>query len=400
MSVVDFALIRKSLRVSSYDANRYVLDKGNGKYYLISQKTHHLINGLKAAGSWEEAHRNFGKQEQVELSLDEFIGFVYKLLHIDAEEESGRRHSYLRLRLTVIPEKPAGILGEKLGFLFIKKSFFWLFGALALVNVAFFLFTTTGIPAESGGWTYLTVFLLFSFSIVLHETGHIAACRTFGARHGGMGVGFYFIFPVFWADVSGLWMLPRRERIITNLAGIHAQLFTNVILMILYLLIRQPVLLLAIDAIVLGTLFQLWPFMRYDGYWILSDILQTPNMLKTSWRHLKSLFLGWIGVGMSEKRDARTWSLVIYAFFNALLTIFYLLFVLVRYDEIVVHYPDVTGRLVWGLLKEQKMDISLLINYLIVTLFYYILIKKLFTIAGHYFRRQGWSLFRLHPFNT
>jgi putative peptide zinc metalloprotease protein len=69
----------------------------------------------------------------------------------------------------------------------------------------------------------LCLLVLYGCSI-LHEFGHAAAGKRFGATPGDIGFGFYFIAPVFFSDLSDVWKLPPKERIIVNLGGIYFEL--------------------------------------------------------------------------------------------------------------------------------------------------------------------------------
>src|SRR5207302_9571443 len=57
----------------------------------------------------------------------------------------------------------------------------------------------------------LLVFALGVVSAGFHEFGHAAACRYAGATPGGMGVGFYLVWPAFYTDVTDAYRLPRRD---------------------------------------------------------------------------------------------------------------------------------------------------------------------------------------------
>ncbi len=384
------------MRVGSYDGSRFVLYNGDGKYYLINKKTKVLVDSLINSSNWDEAYKLFLTGFGDELTLDEFKEFIYSVLHIDNNSESKTRKSYLRLRLTLLNEKIAGSLGGLLTFLFKKKFFLYVFVLLLITNVSFILSTTSDIAISKDGWAYLVIFSIYIFSIVLHEIGHISACRRFGAQHGGIGVGFYLVFPVFWADVTGLWMLPRKERVITNLAGIHTQLFMNMVVMAAAFITGQSFLIIAADFIAMTSIFQLWPFMRYDGYWILSDTLETPNLMKISTSKIKELLLEWFTKREKSTRSYKDWYLIIYAFSNAFLTILYILFVVTNHGEIVIHYPTVTWRLVTSLVNGHFVSSDLLVNYLIVTLFYYIVVKKLFDLLYKYIKSSKYQLFHLN----
>ena len=401
MNTLDFIALRDSLDVSNYDSVRCVLNNGDGKYYLINERTRDLVTKLKQANSWDEAYGHFMKDERADLTLDEFIKFIHSVLHISNHSDNpDTKKSYLRLRLTIIKKDLAAKLGDAFSFLFQRGSFFYALSILLFANLAFAFFTSRTISPPKDGWSYLIVTIIYIISVFLHEIGHISSCRKFGAKHGGVGIGFYLVFPVSWADVTGLWMLPRKERVITNLAGIYIQLLTNILIIAIYFITGKSYLLLAADLIFVTSLFQLWPFMRYDGYWILSDTLEAPNLMSLSANKFRSLVMEWSGNQPKRKKSSKDWYLIIYAFSNAFLTGLYILYVVVNHGEIVIHYPSVTEQLVISLINGHLTGSELFVNYLVVSLFYYIVIKKTVNFVSTRINLKGFHLFHLSSFKA
>ena len=114
--------------------------------------------------------------------------------------------------------------------------------------------------------------------IVIHELGHLAACAKYGATHGGIGLGIYWCVPAFYAEVHGAWLLPRRARAVVDVGGIYFQCAYVIVLGAMYLASGAPFLLSAIVWTHLLMLHTLNPVLKYDGYWLLSDLTGTPNL--------------------------------------------------------------------------------------------------------------------------
>jgi putative peptide zinc metalloprotease protein len=140
----------------------------------------------------------------------------------------------------------------------------------------------------------LTGYLLILLSVLFHEFGHLTACGYFRCPHGEIRLGLYLVFPVFHANVSAAWRLRRKERVVVDLAGMYFQLLLTIPASALFLLTRERLwllLLLELDGLIL---FSLNPFLRFDGYWLCSDLLGVPNLrsrsrllLKALWNRLK-----------------------------------------------------------------------------------------------------------------
>jgi len=155
--------------------------------------------------------------------------------------------------------------------------------------------TRTGLFSSIPASVYLIGYLVTFLSVLFHEFGHLSACQYFDCPHGEVRLGLYLIFPVFYANVSPAWRLERKARVVVDLAGMYFQLLVTIPASLLFHLTREPVwllLFLELDAMIL---FSLNPFLRFDGYWLCSDLLGVPNLrsrsqllLKTLWNRLLS----------------------------------------------------------------------------------------------------------------
>ena len=119
----------------------------------------------------------------------------------------------------------------------------------------------------------LIVLGLSLVSAVFHECGHAAGCRYGGARPGKIGVGIYLVWPVVLHQRHRL--LPavsRAGRLRTDLGGLYFNAVFMLALAGLYAATSAEVLLLVIAFTHLEMLEQLLPFVRFDGYFILSDL--------------------------------------------------------------------------------------------------------------------------------
>jgi putative peptide zinc metalloprotease protein len=111
-----------------------------------------------------------------------------------------------------------------------------------------------------------------------HECGHAAACRYGGARPGAIGVGVYLVWPAFFTDVTDSYRLSRRGRLRTDLGGIYFNGLCAVVLVGVFALTRAEVLVTAVLLVHMDALRQLAPFVRLDGYYIVSDLIGVPDL--------------------------------------------------------------------------------------------------------------------------
>jgi putative peptide zinc metalloprotease protein len=124
----------------------------------------------------------------------------------------------------------------------------------------------------------LLVAALSVASAVFHECGHAAGCRYGGARPGRIGVGIYLVWPSFFTDVTDSYRLGRAGRLRTDLGGVYFNLIFMLGLAGCYAVTANQVLLLTIAITHVEMLEQLLPFVRFDGYFILSDLIGVPDL--------------------------------------------------------------------------------------------------------------------------
>ena len=124
----------------------------------------------------------------------------------------------------------------------------------------------------------LLVAALSVASALFHECGHAAGCRRGGARPGRIGVGIYLVWPAFFTNVTDSYRLSRAGRLRTDLGGVYFNLIFILGLAGVYAVTSAKILLLVIAVTHLEMLEQLLPFVRFDGYFILSDLVGVTDL--------------------------------------------------------------------------------------------------------------------------
>lgn len=142
------------------------------------------------------------------------------------------------------------------------------FGAVAAATVGL-----VQAPASA-----LLVILVLLGAGMLHECGHVGACRYGGARPGPMGVGIYLVWPAYYSTVTDSYRLSRAGRLRTDLGGVYV----NAIVMAAggagWLATGEPWLLVTVLILHAETARQFLPSIRLDGYYILSDLIGLPDL--------------------------------------------------------------------------------------------------------------------------
>ena len=200
----------------------------------------------------------------------------------------------LRARGTLLPERIVNLVGA-----FLRPLFRWPVVVAVVVSVAavdWWLFAVHGL---GGGIRQvlrdpvdlLVVLGLSLVAAVFHECGHATGCRYGGARPGVIGVGIYLVWPSFFTNVTDSYRLSRAG-LRTDLGGLYFNLIFMLALAGIYVATSSQVLLLVIAVTHLEMLEQLPPFVRFDGYFILSDLVGVPDLFARVVPIVKSVLPG------------------------------------------------------------------------------------------------------------
>lgn len=123
---------------------------------------------------------------------------------------------------------------------------------------------------------------------LIHESGHALACKHFGGEVPQMGVFVILLTPCAYVDATSSWMFSHRwQRMLVAVAGVYFESIAAMIGLGVWLLSSEGMVhdlahLVVILAGVMTVLFNLNPLVRYDGYYLLSDLLGISNLRQKS----------------------------------------------------------------------------------------------------------------------
>jgi putative peptide zinc metalloprotease protein len=146
----------------------------------------------------------------------------------------------------------------------------------------------------------LLLWLLFPFIKALHEFGHAFATKLFGGEVHEMGIMMIVLTPLPYVDASSASAFrTRRQRVLVGAAGMIVEVFIASLALFVWLNVEDGLLrMLAYNTFFIGSistlLFNANPLLRFDGYYILSDLIEIPNMRQRSTRWLAYLGERWI----------------------------------------------------------------------------------------------------------
>src|SRR5205823_14769736 len=130
---------------------------------------------------------------------------------------------------------------------------------------------------------------LVVLSAAFHECGHATACAYGGAKPGTMGAGIYIVWPAFFTDVTDAYRLGKAGRLRTDLGGVYFNAIFTLATFGAYFGTGWEPLLIVVPLQIMEMLHQFLPFIRLDGYYIVSDLTGVPDMFARIKPTLKSL---------------------------------------------------------------------------------------------------------------
>ncbi len=167
----------------------------------------------------------------------------------------------------------------------------------------------------------------------VHEFSHAYVAKNFGVRVPTMGVAFIVFWPLLYTDVTDSWKLKKRsQRFAISFAGVAAELVIAGLASLGWALVKPGVMqsvffLIASLTWVMTLLLNLNPAMRFDGYYLLSDLwgidnLQSRAFRVARWRLRKALLGLDLLPPMPGLRSKRIWGMVVYSVYTWIYRLF------------------------------------------------------------------------------
>ena len=301
------------------------------KYFRFEEEENALLEMLDGQASPDQIKRRFdyrfAPQQITMQELYQFIGMLYRssLLVSNAPNQGielkkrgeKTRAQERRQSLTNIlairykgfdPDRMLGSMNRWTGWIFSWAAFgiALLMGiaALALLLTQFETFQNK-LPSfehffAAKNWFWLAV--VMALTKVIHEFGHGLACKRFGGECHEMGVMLLVLTPCLYVNVSDSWLLNSKwKRAFIAAAGMYVELVLASIAVFVWWfstpgMVNQLALNIIFVSSVSTILFNANPLLRYDGYYILSDLLEIPNLRSKATTILQrtcgQLFLG------------------------------------------------------------------------------------------------------------
>lgn len=286
---------------------QFVLTVGDNKVYYIGELICWIIENISDGKSKREIQGELnkkyqGKYEFTDSKMDYIIDEQISKLGIfdngrEAPRSTNSPLSNIKGKWTITRFETIRPFISSIQFLFRPFLYWSLFVLLLAANtwfmyIIFTQYAHVANPVKSmkecgKGLDFLLFFYPSAFIVLyLHEIGHAAASYCHKVMPKNIGTGFYLIFPVLYTELNGVWKLDRMKRTIINTAGIFIQLFLNLALILIIFNTENDTVKQVAQYLIQLNVFTIFlnvnPFLKFDGYWILSDIFKLPNLRQQS----------------------------------------------------------------------------------------------------------------------
>lgn len=271
---------------------RYLVEAG-ARSFVVNLQTLALIEALQLTHEPAAVTAYIHTRTNEVVSESELHASIARLpLALFNQGIASEHKTPIRWRFSVIPARAVRLIAARTSGLFSPQ--FLMASVIALATVAPFacMAARDGVQQTKMAWGTLGVFGLgFVVSAIVHELGHASAVARNGLAAGHIGFGLYWFYPVFYTDVNVAWKLPPSRRVMVDLGGVYFQLL--LVAGMTPLAFFGPV----VEAVRLLILLNLYsvlqnlnPFFKMDGYWILADIAQIPNLHGKAFDFWRSAF--------------------------------------------------------------------------------------------------------------
>jgi putative peptide zinc metalloprotease protein len=322
-----------------------VQDQTGGRYHRLSPGAYALVKGMDGARSvqtlWELA--NTGGEGDA-CTQNEVVDLLVQmhgadLLQVDSVPDSvALFQRYNKKRIATLKQWLLNPMSLKLPLVdpnnFLSRwapSLVWLFSPAGAL-----LWLTAVLPAlflAGQHWSELTnnlsdnvlsssnlmvMVLVFPVVKLLHELGHGFTTKVWGGAVHEMGLMFLVFAPVPYVDASSsAAFLSKYKRAIVAAAGMLVELFLAALALYVWLLIEPGVVrAMAFNVMVVAGISTLAvngnPLLRYDGYYILSDLIEIPNLGQRGQKYLvylwdRYVFGAYDAAPVHETKSERLW---------------------------------------------------------------------------------------------
>ncbi len=283
------------------------------KYFRFKIEEYFLLQQFDGNQTLQDVKKAFERKYRPQtISIEDLTRFVAQLheagiIQIDSPEQARvliRRRRKNRWRK--VWAFVANILFIKIPIIDPERLLTWMYPYFRWIFTSYFVTATVGLMLAAitlvisqwemfysklpefqsffNWWTIFSFWISLAIVKIIHEFGHGLTAKHFGGEVHEMGLLFLVLTPALYCDVTDSWLLPNKwHRIWISAAGIYVELFLASIATFVWFY-SEPGLLNSLSMATMficsinTVLFNANPLLRYDGYYVMADWLEIPNL--------------------------------------------------------------------------------------------------------------------------
>jgi putative peptide zinc metalloprotease protein len=318
-------IVSQQQTTESEEASFVVKDPETGKFYRFREVEHFILQHLDGSSTPDHIRQRVEERFGAPLPSDTFDQFIKTLRRLglletkDAQGHMSRRRGRIRGSLLYLrfkafdPDRLFNRLVGKVRFCFTPH---FLVGSAALI------FLAAGITVSNWdelGRDFLRLLrpetvllaLLTIFAVTtLHEFAHGLTCKHFGGEVHELGFMLIYFQPAFYCNVSEAWLFPKKShRLWVTFAGPYFEIFLWALATLAWRVTDPETWLNSAALVVVATsgiktFLNLNPLMKLDGYYLLSDYLDVPNLRERAFQYLRERIKGSSGSPPETTKEA------------------------------------------------------------------------------------------------
>ena len=320
-----------------------------GRFFKFQEPQYLILQLLNGKNNFSTIQNRIKEEYQSDLTQEDFDQFVTLLKQLgivdtsNGDDQPQSKPESRRIRGNLLYQRfkafdPDTLFNHLIG----KVSFCftpYFVAVTAFSIILAFLITLTNwqnirhdtlnlLHFEGLALAYVTLIVITT----LHEFAHGLTCKHFGGEVHEMGFMLIYFQPAFYCNVSDAWLFPEKsQRLWVTFAGAYFEISLWALATILWRVTEPFTTINQLALIVMAssgikTLFNLNPLIKLDGYYLLSDYLELPNLRERAFSYLGSR-LRWIwSLGASEKKEVPSRERHTYLTYGLLAGVFSILF--------------------------------------------------------------------------
>lgn len=315
--------LRSDVTVSAQGAGAVVMAPASRNFFRLGAVERFLLEHCDGVTLVDDVLREAEHRFDAALpreALDRFVASLQRagLLEppagvLEQERRPRRvRGSLLYLRVPLAdPDALLTHLAKRLGFLY-HPACVASFAAIILLAIGIAVVDWPDVVRDAGRLYRVSaipeIWLTVWSVVLLHELAHGLTCKRLGGEVHELGLLLIYFQPAAYCNVSDAWLFPeKRKRVLVTLAGPWLELSIWALATIVWRVTEfdtrvNELALIIVATSGIKTLLNLSPILKLDGYYLLSDLLEIPNLRRRAFRAIGDVLRG--GFGAVGLRDA------------------------------------------------------------------------------------------------